>query len=103
DSFEVEGVGNNLPFLSTVMDQQRFREGRLTTGYIAEEFPEGFSGSDLSEAHHADVVAAAALLMARREQRRLGAEAESRWHVQVGGKAETVVLHQKGLETLVDM
>jgi propionyl-CoA carboxylase alpha chain len=103
DTFEVEGVGNNLPFLSTVMDQARFREGRLTTGYIAEEFPEGFSGSDLSEAHHTDVVAAAALLMARREQRRLGAEAESRWHVQVGGKAETVVLHQKGLETLVDM
>ncbi|MCP8883328.1 acetyl/propionyl/methylcrotonyl-CoA carboxylase subunit alpha [Devosia sp. XJ19-1] len=103
DTFEVEGVGNNLPFLSTVMEQSRFREGRLTTGYIAEEFPEGFAGAELSETHHADVVAAAALLMARREQRRLGAEAESQWHVQVGDKAETVTLHQHGLETLVDM
>jgi len=44
DQFEVEGVGNNIPFLSAVMGQQRFREGRLTTGYIAEEFPEGFHG-----------------------------------------------------------
>jgi propionyl-CoA carboxylase alpha chain len=44
DTFEVEGVGNNIPFLSAVMDQQRFREGRLTTGYIAEEFPNGFRG-----------------------------------------------------------
>ncbi|MDR3473842.1 MAG: acetyl/propionyl/methylcrotonyl-CoA carboxylase subunit alpha [Devosia sp.] len=44
DEFEVEGVGNNLPFLSAVMDQSRFRDGRLTTGYIAEEFPSGFSG-----------------------------------------------------------
>ncbi|HEY4202930.1 MAG TPA: acetyl/propionyl/methylcrotonyl-CoA carboxylase subunit alpha [Devosiaceae bacterium] len=42
DEFEVEGVGHNLPFLSAVMEQTRFREGRLTTGYIAEEFPNGF-------------------------------------------------------------
>jgi propionyl-CoA carboxylase alpha chain len=103
DSFEVEGVGNNLPFLSTVMDQNRFRAGRLTTGYIAEEFPQGFAGAELSDEHHFDVVAAAALLMARREARRLGAEAESQWHVQVGDKAETVVLHQHGLDTLVDL
>ena len=26
DEFEVEGVGHNLPFLSTVMQQERFRE-----------------------------------------------------------------------------
>ncbi|MEW9617623.1 acetyl/propionyl/methylcrotonyl-CoA carboxylase subunit alpha [Shinella sp. S4-D37] len=44
DGFEVEGVGHNLPFLSAVMQQPRFREGRLTTAYIAEEFPEGFHG-----------------------------------------------------------
>ncbi|WIY53018.1 acetyl/propionyl/methylcrotonyl-CoA carboxylase subunit alpha [Devosia sp. YIM 151766] len=103
DSFEVEGVGNNLPFLSTVMEQQRFRDGRLTTGYIAEEFPEGFAGAELNDMHHFDVSAAAALLMARREQRRGGTEAESRWHVQVGDRAETVVLHQKGLESVVDL
>jgi propionyl-CoA carboxylase alpha chain len=48
DQFEVEGVGNNIPFLSAVMAQERFREGRLTTGYIAEEFPDGFAGVALS-------------------------------------------------------
>jgi len=47
DMFEVEGVGNNIPFLSAVMDQTRFREGTLTTGYIAEEFPSGFGGVTL--------------------------------------------------------
>ncbi|MBD8064119.1 acetyl/propionyl/methylcrotonyl-CoA carboxylase subunit alpha [Devosia sp. PTR5] len=103
DRFEVEGVGNNLPFLSTVMEQSRFREGRLTTGYIAEEFPAGFSGATLSDEHHFDVVAAAAVLMARREQRRTGAEAESRWHVEIDGRAEQVVLHQSGLDILVDL
>lgn len=50
DAFEVEGVGHNLPFLSAVMGQQRFRDGRLTTGYIAEEFPEGFAGATLDDA-----------------------------------------------------
>ncbi|MGP2491322.1 acetyl-CoA carboxylase biotin carboxylase subunit [Mesorhizobium sp. PUT5] len=49
DDFEVEGIGHNLPFLSAVMDQQRFRAGRLTTAYIAEEFPDGFSGVAASE------------------------------------------------------
>ncbi len=44
DRFEIEGVAHNIPFLQAVMDQKRFREGRLTTGYIAEEFPAGFSG-----------------------------------------------------------
>ncbi|NRP72477.1 Acetyl-/propionyl-coenzyme A carboxylase alpha chain [Ensifer psoraleae] len=50
DEFEVEGIGHNLPFLSAVMQQQRFREGRLTTAYIAEEFAAGFQGVVLDEA-----------------------------------------------------
>ncbi len=44
DDFEVEGIGHNLPFLSAVMEQERFRSGQLTTAYIAEEFPDGFGG-----------------------------------------------------------
>ncbi len=43
DRFEVEGIGHNLPFLSSVMKNQRFRDGHLTTGFIAEEFPDGFA------------------------------------------------------------
>lgn len=50
DQFEVEGIGHNLPFLSAVMQQQRFRDGRLTTAYIAEEFADGFYGVTPDEA-----------------------------------------------------
>ncbi|CCE99604.1 putative propionyl-CoA carboxylase alpha chain (plasmid) [Sinorhizobium fredii HH103] len=50
DAFEVEGIGHNLPFLSAVMQQERFREGRLTTAYIAEEFTDGFQGVTPDEA-----------------------------------------------------
>ena len=44
DDFLIGGVAHNIPFLSAVMDQPRFQAGDLTTGYIAEEFPEGFHG-----------------------------------------------------------
>lgn len=47
DRFYIEGIGHNIPFLNAVYGQDRFREGRLTTGYIAEEFPDGFEGATL--------------------------------------------------------
>jgi propionyl-CoA carboxylase alpha chain len=49
DRFEIEGPGNNIDFLSALMQHPRFREGRLTTGFIAEEYPEGFTGAPASE------------------------------------------------------
>jgi propionyl-CoA carboxylase alpha chain len=42
DSFYVEGIRHNIPFLSALMHHPRWREGRLSTGFIAEEFPKGF-------------------------------------------------------------
>ncbi len=42
DSFLIEGIRHNIPFLSTLMQHPRWQEGRLSTGFIAEEFPEGF-------------------------------------------------------------
>jgi propionyl-CoA carboxylase alpha chain len=43
DAFAIDGIRHNIPFLATLMSQDRWREGRLSTGYIAEEFPDGFS------------------------------------------------------------
>ncbi|WP_424831146.1 acetyl-CoA carboxylase biotin carboxylase subunit [Ruegeria sp.] len=49
DSFEVEGIGHNLPFLSAVMDHPKFVSGDMTTAFIAEEYPDGFEGVELPE------------------------------------------------------
>ncbi|MBZ0122592.1 MAG: ATP-grasp domain-containing protein, partial [Roseovarius sp.] len=49
DSFEIEGIGHNLPFLSAVMDHPRFVSGQITTAFIAEEYPEGFDGVELDD------------------------------------------------------
>jgi len=44
DQFEIEGIASNLAFLSAVMDHERFIKGTLTTAFIEEEYPTGFSG-----------------------------------------------------------
>ena len=45
DRFAIEGPGTNLDFLSALMQHPRFRSGALTTGFIAEEYPDGFAGA----------------------------------------------------------
>jgi propionyl-CoA carboxylase alpha chain len=43
DSFAIDGVRHNIPFLAVLMRKERWREGRLSTKFIAEEFPDGFT------------------------------------------------------------
>lgn len=69
DAFEVEGIGHNLPFLSAVMAQDRFRSGKLTTAYIAEEFPEGFAGVTPDAADARKLSAIAVLISQSLEER----------------------------------
>jgi len=45
EDFHIEGLGQNIPFLAAVMDQERFRSGALSTNYIKDEFPDGFHGA----------------------------------------------------------
>jgi len=42
DAFTIEGIRHNIPFLAALMRHPRFRAGRLSTGFIAEEYPDGF-------------------------------------------------------------
>ena len=60
DAFVIDGVEHNIPFLAALMQHPRWREGRLSTGFIAEEFKGGFKprtpqGEDL------DILAAVAV------------------------------------------
>ncbi|HEX8239356.1 MAG TPA: acetyl/propionyl/methylcrotonyl-CoA carboxylase subunit alpha [Allosphingosinicella sp.] len=61
DSFAIEGIGHNVDFLSALMQHPRFREGRLTTGFIAEEYPEGFEGAPADDRLVEDLAAIGAL------------------------------------------
>src|SRR6202051_541659 len=45
DAFYVDGIRHNIPFLAALMQHRRWQEGRLSTGFIAEEFPDGFTAT----------------------------------------------------------
>jgi len=42
DAFTIEGIRHNIPFVAALMQHPRFRAGKLSTGFIAEEYPGGF-------------------------------------------------------------
>ncbi len=43
DAFYIDGIQHNIPFLAALMQHPRWRSGKLSTGFIAEEFPDGFA------------------------------------------------------------
>ena len=59
DEFRIEGINHNIAFLTAIMHNKRFRAGRITTAFIAEEFPEGFHGIAMDKAMEYRFVAAA--------------------------------------------
>ena len=69
DSFEIEGLGHNVDFVSAIMQHPRFRSGDLTTGFIAEEYPEGFHGAATSDALKRDLAAIAGFIATARADR----------------------------------
>ena len=62
DAFLIDGIGHNVDFLSALMQHPRFRAGELTTGFIAEEYPEGFAGAPADDELIADLALIAALV-----------------------------------------
>jgi propionyl-CoA carboxylase alpha chain len=62
DRFEIEGLGHNIDFVSAIMQHPRFRSGELTTGFIAEEYPDGFHGAPTSIALARNLAAIAAFV-----------------------------------------
>ena len=105
DAFEIEGPGNNLDFLSALMQHPRFRSGNITTGFIAEEYPDGFHGApaspELSEALAA-IAAFAATAEADRARRidgQLGKRLRppSDWSVKIGDAEHLVAISTSGI------
>jgi propionyl-CoA carboxylase alpha chain len=62
DAFAIRGIRHNMPFLAALMAHPRWRAGTLSTGFIAEEFPDGFHGL-AAEGENAHVLAAVAAAM----------------------------------------
>ncbi len=108
DRFVIEGPGTNLDFLSALVQHPRFRAGELTTGFIAEEYPDGFHGAPASSdlvralASIAAFAATAEADRARRGDGQLGGRLQppSAWVVRIAGASHQVLI--VGGELLVD-
>ncbi len=92
DSFEVEGIGHNLPFLSAVMDHPKFISGDMTTAFIAEEYPEGFEGVTLPEGDLRQIAASCAAMHRVAEIRRTRVSGRMDNHERKVGKRWVVSL-----------
>ncbi len=81
DAFRIDGIGHNIPFVAAIMQHPRWREGRLSTGFIAEEYPKGFVAR-LPDAEELSVLVAVAAQLDH-----LGNERRREISQQIAGKA----------------
>jgi len=63
DRYLIKGINHNIDFLSAIMQHPRFQAGsNVTTGFIAEEYPEGFHGAPVTAETRDVLIAAAAII-----------------------------------------
>ncbi len=102
DSFEVEGIGHNLPFLSAVMDHPKFISGDMTTAFIEEEYPEGFQGVELSEGELRRIAAATAAMHRVAEIRRARVSGRMDNHERKVGSDWNVTLQGHSFDVVIE-
>jgi propionyl-CoA carboxylase alpha chain len=71
DQFVIDGISDNVDFLSALMQHRRYRSGNITTGFIAEEYPDGFHGAPADEQLQADLAVIAGMVSVIGEERAL--------------------------------
>ncbi|MCV2880617.1 acetyl/propionyl/methylcrotonyl-CoA carboxylase subunit alpha [Actibacterium sp. XHP0104] len=102
DSFEIEGIGHNLPFLSAVMDHPIFIAGDMTTAFIEEQYPDGFEGVTLPAAALRKVAAAAAAMYRVAEIRRTRVSGRMDNHERKVGNDWVVVLQGESFPVTIE-
>jgi propionyl-CoA carboxylase alpha chain len=69
DQFVIDGISDNVDFLSALMQHPRYRSGEITTGFIAEEYPEGFEGAPADPQLLADIAVIAGMVAVVTDER----------------------------------
>ena len=103
DDFVIEGIRHNIPFLSSLMQHARWREGRLSTGFIAEEYPDGFSplAAEGETAHVMAAIAAAADHVMNERKRQISGQMQTQRPVNFE-RARTVMLGKARFDVTLD-
>jgi propionyl-CoA carboxylase alpha chain len=106
DRYLIRGINHNIDFLSAIMAHPRFQAGdNVTTGFIAEEYPDGFHGAPLDAETRLAIAAAAGVVQAIEAERAQlidgqlsghGAEYGEDWVVELGGEQIPVTVSGDG-------
>jgi len=95
NAFVIRGVSSNISFQAALMQHPRFRSGKFNTGFIAEEFPRGFSAESLVHADQLLLAAVAAFARRRYINRAIGTSGQLRGHGRKVGNEWTVLLGER--------
>ena len=103
DDFVIEGIRHNIPFLSSLMQHPRWREARLSTGFIAEEYPDGFAPlvAEGETAHVMAAIAAAADHVMNERKRQISGQMQTQRPVSFE-RARTVMLGKARFDVTLD-
>ena len=103
DDFVIEGIRHNIPFLSSLMQHPRWREARLSTGFIAEEYPDGFAPlvAEGETAHVMAAIATAADHVMNERKRQISGQMQTQRPVSFE-RARTVMLGKARFDVTLD-
>ncbi len=103
DEFVIDGIRHNIPFLSSLMQNPRWKAGTLSTGFIAEEYPNGFSPlvAEGETAHVLVCVAAAIDHVNNERKRQISGQMQTQRPVRFA-RERSVILNKTRYDILVD-
>ena len=99
NEFVIRGIHSNIPFQAALMQHPRFNSGDFNTGFIAEEFPNGFHASDVKEADPGLMSALATVVHCRYIERASGISGQLDGHEQLVANDYVVVAGENGKQT----
>ena len=106
DGYVIDGLGHNRQFLRHVCDNADFRAGDMTTGFIGEVYPEGYTPALPTGARLGQMRALAVVLVADRMARVAaigGASPETQFRCYDGaGEAEASIAMADGITVTID-
>jgi propionyl-CoA carboxylase alpha chain len=103
DEFVIDGIRHNIAFLSSLMQHKRWKSGELSTGFIAEEYPDGFAPlkAQGEKAHVLAAVAAAIDHVMNERKRLISGQMKTQTQVTFE-RARAVLLGKERYDVLVD-
>ena len=94
DDYEIKGIQSNRQFLSAVLENEHYRKGDITTGFIASEFADGFQPSIPASDVYNSLIAMALSAVWEADARHHHGEPEN--HYVIADQAGTVTEAQIG-------